>query len=144
MSQAATSPVELSAMRYALTCSSVRLSATTTGTSFSLSCLAALYRVCPTMMVPCLSTTMGCCQPNSFMLFATGLTAAALFRGLLWYGCTSSIFQVCTCIGFPPFCVFSLYRIMVLAGKTGRVFHRAVRVQKWQLFGTEAEKLPGI
>jgi hypothetical protein len=33
---------------------------------------------------------------------------------------------------------------MVLAGKTGRVFHRAVRVQKWQLFGTEAEKLPGI
>ena len=70
-------------MRRALTCSGVSSAATMTGTVWSLSLRAALYRVCPAMITPSLSTMIGDWNPNSRMLLATAFAASSLRRGLL-------------------------------------------------------------
>jgi hypothetical protein len=87
MSQVASSPVLLSAMRYARACSGVRSMATWTGTLASPSFCAALNRVCPQMMTPASSTTMGWRKPNSARLdAATASTAWSFWRGFFSYG----------------------------------------------------------
>ena len=81
-SQVAISPVLLSASLYALTCSSVRSSATMTGTSFNPNDSAALSLVWPAIITWSRSTIIGALKPNSLMLFATASTAPSLSRGL--------------------------------------------------------------
>lgn len=76
------SPALLSARRYALTCSGVRSSTTTTGTSDSPSSRAALSLVCPAMTTPSGSTRMGFWKWNSWMLALTLGTLASLSLGL--------------------------------------------------------------
>jgi hypothetical protein len=68
----------LSAIRSALTWSGDSSRATCTGTSDRPSCSAALSRVCPAMMTPSPSTTIGTRKPNSRMLLATASIAASL------------------------------------------------------------------
>ena len=51
--------------------------ATCTGTLASSSCCAALYLVCPQMITPSPSTTMGWRKPNSRIEAATASTAAS-------------------------------------------------------------------
>ena len=82
-SHIAISPVLLSARRYARACSSVRSEATITGTLASPSFSAAFSLVCPTMITPDLSTTIGCLKPNSLIEAATASTAfCGILRGL--------------------------------------------------------------
>ncbi len=90
----AISAVLLSAIRSAFTCSGDNPRATCTGTSDSPSDFAALSRVCPMMITPASSTTIGCRKPNSRIDFATTSTASSLRRGFLSYGCGRSMGQV--------------------------------------------------
>jgi len=53
-----------------------------TGTLARPSFFAAFQRVCPTMITPSASITMGWRKPNSFRLAATASTASSLMRGL--------------------------------------------------------------
>ena len=62
-SHVASSPTLLSVKRNALTCSSVKSSATRQGTVCKPNFFAALYLVCPATITPCLSMTIGCLNP---------------------------------------------------------------------------------
>ncbi len=72
--------VWLSAMRYALALTGSS-SATCTGTFLRPRLCAAFQRVCPTMITPSASTTIGWRKPNSWRLRATAATAASLSLG---------------------------------------------------------------
>lgn len=81
-SHSAISATLLSTSLKALTWSSVRSSIRITGTSFRPSCFAASSLVCPAMIVPEASISIGLRKPNSWIERATGSIASSFLLGL--------------------------------------------------------------
>ena len=87
----ATSPVLLSAMRSARSCSGVRWSTTMAGIVSAPSSFIALTRVWPLMMTRSLFTMIAPMNPYWRMDATTPATAWSLLRGLRSYGVSESI-----------------------------------------------------
>ena len=88
-SQSEISAVLLSAIAKARRFASV-ISITTTGTFLMPSLLAAFHRVCPAIIVKCLSHKIGTLKPKERILSATASTDWSFKRGFSSHGCRAS------------------------------------------------------
>ena len=93
MFHVATSPVLLSAIRRARSCSGVRCSTTMAGIVSAPSSFIALTRVWPLMMTLSLFTMIAPMKPYWRMDATTPGTAPSLSRGFPGYGVRSAIFK---------------------------------------------------